>query len=455
MLGFLADAIHEKLAVRGYRIRGGEYIYFCIFHDDNKTPNLYVNYDKGVFYCFACSASGTTQMLASALGLVSSPVVAGEMERVRDIWSRSVPPSEAILGKVAKERGLKKETLLDAEVRVVDDSEFLNYLLFPLKTRSGALVSLYGYSLQPSSVKYKGIGGATIPYGLERIPLRLRPDGVGGRRVFIVEGIFDALSALEWGETAVALLGVSKYKQFFSSAVLPPLLYTYILAPDFDRVGQESLYKWALYASINGYDAAHVLVPKVSFSFKDFNDIHRSGLTVSIMLDKGLLDCEPVAFYLCRLFAERHEHPFCVALFSLLTFGGEFLSVLPSFYQNYVQLVAQMLTDALRSDEAHVLPQILHKRDLVVVLVAATTAAGRRILSKYLLPHEVTRLFSFLPIFVYDHYIPLFDAKEVERAAKALASAYRRGRQNSLLSLANYLRSFCYSRGSEMLGMEV
>jgi len=43
-----------KLAKAGKEFRG-----LCPFHKDGKNPNLYVNHEKGVFYCQACGASGS------------------------------------------------------------------------------------------------------------------------------------------------------------------------------------------------------------------------------------------------------------------------------------------------------------------------------------------------------------------------------------------------------------
>jgi len=37
---------------------GQEWKAFCPFHDDRKTPNLYINEEKGVYYCFVCHTKG-------------------------------------------------------------------------------------------------------------------------------------------------------------------------------------------------------------------------------------------------------------------------------------------------------------------------------------------------------------------------------------------------------------
>jgi len=40
------------------RKSGKEWTGLCPFHSDTKTPNLSINEEKGVFYCFACQESG-------------------------------------------------------------------------------------------------------------------------------------------------------------------------------------------------------------------------------------------------------------------------------------------------------------------------------------------------------------------------------------------------------------
>jgi len=47
----------RKVTVEAKKI-GQEWKAFCPFHDDKKTPNLYINDLKNVYYCFVCGAKG-------------------------------------------------------------------------------------------------------------------------------------------------------------------------------------------------------------------------------------------------------------------------------------------------------------------------------------------------------------------------------------------------------------
>ena len=47
----------RKITVEAKKV-GQEWKAFCPFHDDRKTPNLSINEDKKVYYCFVCGAKG-------------------------------------------------------------------------------------------------------------------------------------------------------------------------------------------------------------------------------------------------------------------------------------------------------------------------------------------------------------------------------------------------------------
>ena len=52
----LSEVLENKLAITG--TEKGELVAFCPFHDDQNTPNLFINQDTFQYYCFACGATG-------------------------------------------------------------------------------------------------------------------------------------------------------------------------------------------------------------------------------------------------------------------------------------------------------------------------------------------------------------------------------------------------------------
>ncbi len=449
----LYDAIHEILGSRGYKIRGDEYIYFCVFHDDQRTPNLYVNYSKNCYYCFACGAGGNLQSLARHLGLIfPDRNILSVREKVRALWSKATLPDEKTLKKVATSRALQVDTLLLAEARVLqsddeDSKEFQNYLVFPIRTRSGALQSLVGYALSPSLVKYKHVKGAEVSaFLLDKLPPPTSPSAEK-IPVYVVEGVFDALSVVEWRAAALSTLGLSRYKTLFQSRIIPNKGYTYIIAPDFDAAGQESLYKIAITAFLNDFMDAFVLFPTVeNFPLKDFNDIHKQGKTADSFVNAGLLACEPIPAYLADEMLKRGEPPLCVLLFFAFTATDSAFSFIPSSLlrrlHGELEHIIGSLTLGFSPNNETVLLWNEHKEDFVVLLIASTTMAGRSVIAKYFLPYEIHRLFSHIPILSFSYSdIPIFDKDDVERAARNIAFRTRRIYQNGLLSLAQFLKT--------------
>ena len=51
------NEVFYDLLGKPVKVVGGNQVHFCPFHDDKKTPNLYI-YPDGRYYCFACKESG-------------------------------------------------------------------------------------------------------------------------------------------------------------------------------------------------------------------------------------------------------------------------------------------------------------------------------------------------------------------------------------------------------------
>lgn len=437
--------IHQMLAQRGFGVTGNEYRYFCVRGHDSKTPSLHVNYQKGVFHCFGCGWSGTLRTLAEELGLLDAAIDANTTTKLREIWMAARPLEYNELMQLSAERAIRYEILAELDIRHPPSfaQEFADYILFPIHNMSNKFISFVGYLRRKANnkPKYKNpVGAPSFPFGLPSLRKYQSED------IFVVEGVFDALSAWEWGYSAVALLGAQNHKGLNYLQNSNGALY---LAPDFDKSGQQALYKWATYAVLHGFRKVFAVHPLVEMSSKDFNDLHRSGLCIDELIRRQLVAVTPAPLYLVERAKENNENVNAVLFFLLQALGETIADIIPFLrkeFANLLLLIMERSNKLLANAEkaAGVFSQ-LTERDYLILVVAATTIAGRRAIASYFLPTEVERLFAFVPLFVYSsNYIPLFSEREVMQAARRFANIYRRTKGNALLNMASFLRNLSF-----------
>lgn len=441
----LEHELHQILAQRGFGVTGNEYRYFCVRGHDKKTPSLHVNYQKGVFHCFGCGWSGTLRTLAEELGLLDVTMDGTTVSRLREIWMAARPLDDIDIMRISNERGISYDILQELDIRYPPSfaQEFADYILFPIHNTSNKFISFIGYLNKKVNAKpkYKHPAGAPpFPFGLQS--LRKYKSDI----VFVVEGVFDALSAWMWGYSSVALLGSHNQKGLNYVQHTNAAIY---LAPDFDRSGQQALYKWAAYAILRGFKNVFAVHPVVEMSSKDFNDLHRSGLRADELLERQLLVATPAALFLVERAKENGENVNAVLFFLLQALGETMVDIIPLLrkeFANLLLLIMEKSNKLLCNAEkvADVFTQ-LTERDYLILVVAATTMAGRRIIASYFLPSEVERLFAFVPLLVFSsNYIPLFSEREVMQAARRFANIYRRAKGNALLNIASFLRNLSF-----------
>ncbi|RKY13882.1 MAG: hypothetical protein DRP63_09070 [Planctomycetota bacterium] len=54
----MLEEIYKELTNNELKRKGRELVGLCPFHNDRVHPNLHINPEKDVFYCFACGAGG-------------------------------------------------------------------------------------------------------------------------------------------------------------------------------------------------------------------------------------------------------------------------------------------------------------------------------------------------------------------------------------------------------------
>lgn len=444
----LSAEIHNLLSRKGYRISGRNYVYYCVFHDDTRNPNLHVDYVKSVFHCFACGAGGSLKSLGEFLGLHDEDISQGG-NSAKELWFSAEEIPYDLFLRIAKERCLSEETLGRVEIRLPpkDSESFQGYALFPIKTVNRQLVNVVGYLLnkEKNKPKYKQMQGVrSYPFGVESINFFER------NMLFVVEGLFDALSSWEWEYPAIATLGLAR-QQIFSQIPLLPFKGSLVLAPDFDTSGQDALRKWIAYALSAGVPNLQVLVPTVTplpGNAKDFNDILKLGKSIFELLEREILEIKPAPLYLIEETKRRGENITQILFFLVYSIGTNIADYLLQMDNEVRNLVLSLLekhraeeTLGKVGDNQDALTEI-SRRDYSVLVLAATSLAGRAIISNYFLPTEIERLFPHIPIITTSSvYLPLFDERDIRQAARRLNFIYRKLKGNSLLTLSKYLRS--------------
>ena len=239
-----AHGVQVKKEGRGYKA-------CCPWHED-KTPSLSVDVKKGLYHCFSCGKSGDSLSFLESFRKLPFPQALEELRkftgpadaqpqvcrpqdpfpfdllaRVAEVWHQAFcqrPEGLAYL----ESRGLKdKEMLRLFEVGYCDGEQMLaitnaqereslqrvgilneggkelfsRCVVFPLKDKHGRAVGFYGRGILPrAKVPHRFCAGAKT--GLF-YPQAAR----GAQRVFLVEGVLDALALYQAGFTNVMALG--------------------------------------------------------------------------------------------------------------------------------------------------------------------------------------------------------------------------------------------------------
>ena len=252
---YTEDQTEAVLSAIGLDIRqeaGDNWIVFCPYHDNWRTPAGEVSKDSGVFYCFSCS---TTVSLEELVMKVSGRTF---FEAMRLIKSKE---TESDLVKDIS-KTLVVEDLVEFDLDLIDrlhnaavDNERpSNYLVYRNITESSVTKFKIGYSTNQDMI--------TVPvHNPEGIALGFVGRSVEGKRfknstglkksktlfnihrvkaspfVFVVESSFDAIRLDQYGIPAVATLGAGLSKH--QCAILDKYFSTIYFIPDADNAGVE------------------------------------------------------------------------------------------------------------------------------------------------------------------------------------------------------------------------
>lgn len=252
------EQIKRVLAGAGIQIEGevdSDYLIFCPFHPNNRTPAGEIDKNKGTFFCFACHkvadlvevvmhVSGRTYF--EAVRFISNKAVATDIEK--EIGKKLVkepelrPFDNAIIDRLAQQALASSRAISYFAGRSITQESMSKFLLgfsekqdmvtVPVHAPDGMPLGFVGRSIEGKEFKNTpGLPKAKVLFNLHRIK--------SSNSVYVVESSFDAIRLDQCGLPAVATLGsnvsniqIDLLKKYFNDI--------YVIA-DNDEAGQNML----------------------------------------------------------------------------------------------------------------------------------------------------------------------------------------------------------------------
>jgi DNA primase len=243
---YTTQQIHRVLTGAGIDIEaeyGTDYIIFCPYHNNNRTPAGEVSKESGLFFCFGCQ---TTRSLIELIMHMTSRTY---FETIRFIKSKETETNiEAVVNKALHQlpdfvqydelliKRLNKQALespramsyfegrrLTRESVVKFDlgfSEKQDSVVIPMQSPDGMSIGFVARTIEGKEFKNTpGLPKSKILFNLHRVK--------ASKIVYVVESSFDAIRLDQVGFPAVATLGanvsssqIELLKRYFTGVVL-------------------------------------------------------------------------------------------------------------------------------------------------------------------------------------------------------------------------------------------
>lgn len=263
-----------------------DYIIFCPFHANNRTPAGEVSKTTGQFYCFGCQVSKTLPELVmrstgrsyfESMRLIDSKgikmSVEDEIESILDKKPDFVEfdgklINDLYLNTLSSERAAtylksRKITRESVERFKIGYSSVQDMITIPVHSPEGVCVGFVGRSVEGKVFK----NSPKLPRSKTLFNLfRVRRSD----RVFVVESSFDAIRLDQAGVPAVATLGASVNAR--QKDLLKKYFRSIILVSDNDEAGQ------VMKAKMRDYFGTTLMTPSLPSYVKDVSDLDDNDL---------------------------------------------------------------------------------------------------------------------------------------------------------------------------------
>lgn len=231
---------------------GDDWLVFCPYHNNYRTPAGEVSKNKGTFYCFSCSTTVSLERLVmkvsdrsyyEALRLIKSKETGSDIVNdIVDALAKKpdfVQFDEVLVARLhqnalgsQRARNYFEYRQIDSSIRKfsLGYSEKQDMVTVPVHSPDGMLLGFVGRGVDLKEFKNSpGLPKSKTLFNLHRVK--------SSSYVIVVESSFDAIRLDQVGLAAVATLGAGVSKN--QSALLNQYFNHIIIVPDADQAGSD------------------------------------------------------------------------------------------------------------------------------------------------------------------------------------------------------------------------
>ena len=243
---YTTQQIHRVLTGAGIDIEaeyGTDYIIFCPYHNNNRTPAGEVSKESGLFFCFGCQTTRslielimhmTNRTYFETVRFIKSKETETNIEAVVNKALHQMPDfvqyDELLIKRLCKQaidspramtyfegRRLTKESVIKFDLGY---SEKQDSVVIPMQSPDGMSIGFVARTIEGKEFKNTpGLPKSKILFNLHRVK--------ASKIVYVVESSFDAIRLDQVGFPAVATLGanvsssqIELLKRYFTGVVL-------------------------------------------------------------------------------------------------------------------------------------------------------------------------------------------------------------------------------------------
>jgi DNA primase len=243
---YTTQQIHRVLTGAGIDIEaeyGTDYIIFCPYHNNNRTPAGEVSKESGLFFCFGCQTTRslielimhmTNRTYFETVRFIKSKETETDIEAVVNKALHQLPDfvqyDELLIKRLNKQaldspramtyfegRRLTKESVVKFDLGY---SEKQDSVIIPMQSPDGMSIGFVARTIEGKEFKNTpGLPKSKILFNLHRVK--------ASKIVYVVESSFDAIRLDQVGFPAVATLGanvsssqIELLKRYFTGVVL-------------------------------------------------------------------------------------------------------------------------------------------------------------------------------------------------------------------------------------------